>query len=774
MKCIVLAGGNGGSLWPLSKKNYPIQFAEVCEGRSVFQENIARHIPYCDEFYIFTNQNYEYIVKGQLKIFQELKYKLFLESESLNTTLPIILGAMYAGNEENVLVIGCNALFYGHGFRKCFMRANEIVNEDGIVLFGMPFEEKRTSVGYIKYNAEDVELFVEKPGIKLLDNLLTDGKWFCNTGKYLINVRKFMEILKTDFNEVYCEVENIFNNLKYIGENVIIPYRTDGLNASFERKIVSNLFKAKVVKLEDIKWNLISDWNSIGKIIKQDDLDDIVKKDCENLVVINSAKNKIIVANGVSDAVIVNTDNAVYIEGKNASIDVKDFFVNYKDKYADYINNNSLRYRKWGTYNILSKNDGYIVKEVVIYPGKEMSLHKHIYRSEHWVVVEGTAEITIDDVTVSYEAKTSAFVSEGVYHKVANRTNKNLVIIEVEVGKYINEKDIVSKNYIKKRFNIAEILKLKPVFKDYLWGGTRLRDEFGKDCSWDIIAESWELSTHKDGNSIIDGGKFDNMPFGVFIDKYGDDVIGWKCKAFNKFPILIKFIDSKKALSVQVHPDDNFAMAVENEYGKNEMWYIMDCEENSYIYCGFNKCVSDEEFKERLENKTIRDVLNKIYVKKGDAFFIPAGMVHAIGEGILICEIQQNSNSTYRLYDYERRDKNGNLRELHVEKALKVLNFDKYNPYSEDIKAVDADDGSIRKQLCACKYFEVTLVNVMKNAEFYVDNSSFMAVVILEGNGRIYSDFSEMEIKKGDTLFLPAGIGTVNIKGSCSVILTHI
>lgn len=773
MKCIVLAGGSGGSLWPLSRKKYPIQFAEIRDERSVFQENIARHLPYCDEFYIFTNRSYEYIVEGQLNVFQELKYKLFFEEEAVNTTLPVLLGLMYAGN-ENAMIIGCSSTYSGEGFRECFMEGVQALRNNNCVLFGMTVEKYDTNIGYIKHINDDVQLFIEKPSRESIENFLKNGDWLCNTGKYLINSIKFIEYIKTEFPEIYMGAEEAFNNCRSYDKKIIIPkgYKTEALNLSFERNILSRLHMAKVIELKDVEWNIVNSWEAIEKIIKQDAHADVVKQDCSNLIVINNAENKLVVANGVKNSVIVNTDDAIYIEGDSAVTDIKSFFLNHEDNYAEYVNDNNFRYRVWGKYTVVNKSKGYIVKKVIIYPGKEMSLHKHRYRSEHWAVVEGTAEITIDDNVSQYKPNTSVFVPSGSYHRIANRTERDVVIIEIEIGNYISEGDIISKTYVSEASDKFEIMKLKPVFKDYIWGGTRLRDEFNKDCNWDVIAESWEMSTHKDGNSIIDSGKYKGIEFGDFIEKYGDNVIGWKCRAFSKFPILIKFIDSKKPLSVQVHPDDKFAMKVEKEYGKNEMWYIVDCDKDAYIYCGFNRNITADEFNKRLKNKTITDVLNKIYVKKDEAYFIPAGTVHAIGEGILICEIQQNSNSTYRIYDYDRRDKNGKLRDLHVEKALQVINLNEYMPYiNSKEKCVGVNN--LRK-ICGCKYFEVSVAEIQGSKEFYVDKSSFMAVVVIEGKGILIDECSEIKIERGDTFFIPAGTGDIRIEGMCKVIFVHV
>ena len=216
------------------------------------------------------------------------------------------------------------------------------------------------------------------------------------------------------------------------------------------------------------------------------------------------------------------------------------------------------------------------------------------------------------------------------------------------------------------------IFRLAPAFKDYLWGGTRLRDEYGKNCDFDKVAESWELSCHKDGPSVVADGEDKGLTLREYIEKHGKAVLGTDCEAFEDFPILIKLIDAKDNLSVQVHPDNDYAQRVEGEYGKTEMWYIVDCDEGAELLYGFKHEISKEEFAERIANNTLLDVTNNVPVHKGDVFFIKAGTLHAIGKGILIAEIQQNSNTTYRIYDYGRVGKDGKPRELHVEKAKDV------------------------------------------------------------------------------------------------------
>ena len=315
------------------------------------------------------------------------------------------------------------------------------------------------------------------------------------------------------------------------------------------------------------------------------------------------------------------------------------------------------------------------------------------------------------------------------------------------------------------------VLKLTPAFKDYLWGGTRLRDDFQKDCDFDKIAESWELSCHKDGPSTIANGEFKGLTLSEYIDKAGKSVLGTDCEKFENFPILIKLIDAKDNLSVQVHPDNEYAQRVEGEYGKTEMWYIVDCDEGATLLYGFKDTITKDEFAQRITDNTLLEVTNAVPVKKGDVFFIQAGTLHAIGKGILIAEIQQNSNTTYRIYDYGRVGKDGKPRELHVEKAKDVTDLCPAKAYPET--PVEQKDGYTSKLLSSCDYFTTYAVDVDSKAVLEADEKSFLSLLILDGECDITAD-DTVKAKKGDSIFVPAGTGKVIAEGKCKVILTRV
>lgn len=314
-------------------------------------------------------------------------------------------------------------------------------------------------------------------------------------------------------------------------------------------------------------------------------------------------------------------------------------------------------------------------------------------------------------------------------------------------------------------------IKLLPAFKDYLWGGTKLKTDFGKKSDLDIVAESWELSTHKDGQSVVAEGPDAGLTLSEYIDKHGDGILGSNAQKFDYFPILIKLIDAKDNLSIQVHPSDDYALKNEGEYGKTEMWYVLDANEGASLYYGFKSEITKDEFEDRINNNTLLDVLNKVEVHKGDMFFIESGTVHAIGKGIVICEIQQNSNTTYRVYDYDRRDANGNPRELHVKKAIDVSNLAPAAQNRSASETVEHEGFSVTR-LAECKYFTVDKVEVDSKADLTVSTDSFKSIVVTDGNGVLTFEGESVDINKGDSIFIPAQDAEYSVSGKCELIIS--
>ena len=299
---------------------------------------------------------------------------------------------------------------------------------------------------------------------------------------------------------------------------------------------------------------------------------------------------------------------------------------------------------------------------------------------------------------------------------------------------------------------MKNVYKLVPEYKDYLWGGEKLKTDYGKQTDKTPCAESWELSLNPHGLTKVEDGK-------TLAEVLTPEKTGKNCEKFEFFSVLIKFIDAKQNLSVQVHPSDDYALKYENSYGKTESWYIVEAEEGAGIYCGFKRDTSKEEFLQSLASGEVENLLNFIPVKKGDCYFIPSGTVHAIGAGCLILEIQQNSDLTYRVYDYNRRGADGKLRELHVDKAIKVINFNKYEPKL-------FASGENPRVITECDYFRSR--ELVLNGGFTEKNAnSFTCVTVTDGSGEINGE----KFIKGDSFFVCADT-EYTLKGTGKVILT--
>ena len=318
-----------------------------------------------------------------------------------------------------------------------------------------------------------------------------------------------------------------------------------------------------------------------------------------------------------------------------------------------------------------------------------------------------------------------------------------------------------------------KILKLTPAIKDYIWGGTRLSKEFDMVSFTDRQAEAWVLSCHEAGHSIVENGEDKGRTLAEVIAEKGKECLGTNCEKFSFFPILIKLIDARDNLSVQVHPDDDYAMRVEGEYGKTEAWYIMDCDEGAEIIYGFKKDITKEEFRKSIEENTLLEYVNRVKVKKGDIFFIEAGTLHAICKGILLAEVQQNSNTTYRVYDYGRLQ-DGKPRELHVEKALDVTSTKAIDASGKPMGETVKKDGYSETLLTSCELFTMKRLEIEEKATVVADSTSFVSLVCLDGNGVVMHGDTCVTLYKGESVFIPASYGEVEILGSLTVIESRV
>lgn len=313
-------------------------------------------------------------------------------------------------------------------------------------------------------------------------------------------------------------------------------------------------------------------------------------------------------------------------------------------------------------------------------------------------------------------------------------------------------------------------IKLTPVFKEIVWGGNRLKNDYGFKSDLNNIAEAWMLCARNDGDNIVANGEFSGMSFTELVKKH-PEFLGKKGSKYSDFPLLIKFIDAKSDLSVQVHPNDEYAAKHENSYGKTEAWYILDCDEGAELIYGFNKAITRDEFKASIEDNTFLNYVNKVKVKKGDVFFINAGTLHAIGGGILLAEVQQNCNTTYRVYDYGRLV-DGKPRELHVEKALDVTDTvpptRSGDPDGEIVKIGDASTCD----LCSCEFFKMSTLSVDGSYVFNVDDESFVSLLVTSGEGSVEVCGQNVGLESGDSIFIPASAGDVCIKGKLDILVS--
>lgn len=318
-----------------------------------------------------------------------------------------------------------------------------------------------------------------------------------------------------------------------------------------------------------------------------------------------------------------------------------------------------------------------------------------------------------------------------------------------------------------------EMVKLSPFVADNIWGGTRLITEYGIKTDKDPAAEAWVLSCHPAGPSTILNGEFAGKTLQeiYLADK---SICGKKGEKYEFFPLLIKFIDAKGDLSIQVHPDDEYAMRVEGEYGKTEAWYILDCEPGAELILGFNRNVTVDEFKKAAQSDEMMSICNRVKVKKGDVFFIESGTMHAICKGILLAEVQQNSNTTYRIYDYGRLGKDGKPRELHVDKAADVTKLCPPSIPDSSKRETEKFDNATRSKLTSCDLFTMYELSIDGDYSSVSDADSFVSLLCLEGSGEVKSGNESLTMKKGESLFIPAGKGVFTVSGKIKLLETRL
>lgn len=316
-------------------------------------------------------------------------------------------------------------------------------------------------------------------------------------------------------------------------------------------------------------------------------------------------------------------------------------------------------------------------------------------------------------------------------------------------------------------------LKISYTAKTALWAGKRLKQEFGKVSEHETVSETWELSVRDDEMAVVLNGEACGMSLGEYFRKAGYDCVSPSFGESDRFPLLVKLIDANDILSVQVHPDDAYASSVENDSGKTEMWYVIDAVEGAQLVYGLRDGATSEDFAKAVEQGTLREVMNYVPVKAGQTYFIPAGMVHAIGAGILIAEIQQNSDLTYRVYDFDRVGADGKLRPLHVDKALAVT-----RPYTEaEVDAIRYARGKsegVGELLANSEYFKVRRLTLDATEKLCVGKDSFTSLLCLDGECKLTHNGESYRVCKGDSYFLPADMGEFELAGKATLVLSEI
>lgn len=314
-------------------------------------------------------------------------------------------------------------------------------------------------------------------------------------------------------------------------------------------------------------------------------------------------------------------------------------------------------------------------------------------------------------------------------------------------------------------------MKLIPYVSETIWGGRKLIEEYGVVTEKSNAAEGWMLSCHEAGASSVANGELSEKSLADVVKEY-PELCGKNAENFSDFPILIKFIDARDDLSVQVHPTDEYCKKTGRGQSKTECWYIIDCDEDASLLLGFKDKISPEQFKAAIESNTLTDYVESVKVKKGDFFFIESGTLHAICKGILLAEVQESSNTTYRIYDYGRVGNDGKPRELHVSDAVEVTKLEKYS--QPDFCKGDLLDSDTKKLLADCPLFKVWKLDVDGKTEGVSDESSFVSLLVMDGEGSLECCGETLSLKKGDSIFIPANAGEYCISGKLEIIETRI
>lgn len=450
MKCVVLAGGAGLRLWPLSRNQYPKQFLKLEGENSLFVNTINRNKSILNDFMIITNDSYRFIAEKEISKIKDINYEFVYETIGKNTAPAIAISAMLSDPEEIIFVVASDAYIQDvDKYKEAVREAERLAYEGSIVTFGINPSFANTEYGYIKFNGNSVIEFKEKPDSITAKKYYDSGEYLWNSGMFMFKSRVLLEELKKYRKDIFDACNRIYEIIKD-KKNPTLPkdFMENVPSESIDYAVMEKSSLVKVVPAY-FKWNDVGSLEAVSDIIEKYDGSNTFKgsnlivNNCENTSIINETKNKLVVVNGLKDIVIANTNNAVYISKKGVSPQIKNIINDNLDVYGEYFNENILNYRPWGYYEILENAKFYKVKSIVVYPGKRLSLQKHQYRSEHWVIVKGIANVTIGDVIKEYRINESVYIPIGEVHRLENKSEEILEIIEIATGSIISEDDII-------------------------------------------------------------------------------------------------------------------------------------------------------------------------------------------------------------------------------------------------------------------------------------------------------------------------------------------
>lgn len=444
MKCVVLAGGSGSRLWPLSRNKYPKQFMELNKEHSLFQETILRNQEFCDEFIILTNDSYDFIVEKQIADMDSIAYRAMYEQVGRNTAPAIAMAALLCDEDEIIFVVSSDHLIHGKEYAEAIHSAEKLAMDGNIVVFGLEPKSPHTGYGYIEHEAENVISFKEKPNLELAQMYLQKGNYLWNSGIFMFKAGTFLNELNQYRPDIYAACVEASKNINMELQHIVLTSEIMNRipSESIDYAVLEHSNKVKVVE-SSFEWTDIGNLEVISNYMPDEQVKGVIQQDCMNTTVLNKCENKIIIANKLSDVIIINTEDAIYISKKGTSDNIKNIINNYQEDYASFFDDNKIQYRPWGCFELIKRDAGYAVKKITIAPHKQLSNHYHNKRTETWTIVSGEATIRVDDEVKVYGVNETVNVPIGMVHQVTNNTEEDLVIIEASVGSIITEEDIV-------------------------------------------------------------------------------------------------------------------------------------------------------------------------------------------------------------------------------------------------------------------------------------------------------------------------------------------